>query len=252
MAGARAAASLSLTIGVAFATVLIVGGILAGPTILDCSHQPQSFGACLRDRLDHSRLAPVKDEPSQVPVLSSESSAPSASAPPPSIAENGGHPDGWLDARANEYEPPAVSALEPPVLPPLPARVTPAPPPPVSSAAVAAIEPIAPPALPPLLTPAPVSQPVDTSSSAIAEIEIVPPPPPPTTLKPKVDVAKPVPKPPRVAKLMPKAVPKAVPETLPRPNPVRTFKYDARFPNVTVLGPPSRGGNSSFVTLETH
>jgi hypothetical protein len=243
---------LSLTIGVAFATVLIVGGILAGPTILDCSHQPQSFGACLRDRVDHSRLAPVKDEPSQVPVLSSELSAPSVPAPPPSIAENGGHPDGWLDARANEYEPPATSALEPPVLPPLPALVTPAAPVPVSSAEVAAIEPAAPPALPPLVTPAPLPRPAETSSSAIAEIEIVPPPPPrprpPATLKPKADVAKPVPKPARVAKLVPKAAPKA----LPRPNPVRTFKYDPRFPNVTVLGPPSKGSNSSFVTLATN
>ena len=247
MAGARAAASLSLTIGVACVTVLIVGGILAGPTILDCSHQPQSFGACLRDRLDHSRLVPIHSEPSQVPVLSSELPASAAPAPPSSIADNSGHPDGWLDARANEYEPPATSALEPPALPPLPALVTPAPVP-VESSAVAAIEPVAPPALPALVMPAPLPQPADTSSSAMAAIETTLPPPPRqrpvVTIKPKADVQKKLPaKPARVAKLVPKA---------PLRPSVRTFKNDPRFPNVTVLPAPATGGNSSFVTLNSH
>ncbi len=225
MAGARAAASLSLTIGVAFVTVLIVGGILAGPTILDCSHQPSRFGACLRDRLDHSRLAPVKDEPSQAPVLSSESAAPSAPESPPSHQADLGHPDGWLDARANEYEPPATSALEPPALPPLPDLVTP---------------------------PAPV--PPAASSSTVAEIEIVPPPlphqrPAPPAIKPRADIKQPVTTPQRVAKIVPKP---PVPKPAPRAKPVRTFKYDPRYPNVTVLPPPAKGSGSSFVTLPTH
>ena len=248
MAGARAAASLSLTIGVAFVTVLIVGGILAGPTILDCSHQPQSFGVCLRDHLDHSQLVPVRDEPGQVPVLSSELSTPSEPLPPAHQADSG-HPEGWLDARANEYEPPATSALEPRVPPPLPELVTPPALPPVSSSAIAEIGPIAPPPLPPLVTPAPLPVPTDTSSSAVAEIELLPPPLPHqrpvlTTLRPKAEIKRPVAKPARVARLTPRPAPKL---KLPP-----TFKNDPRFPNVTVLPPPATGGNSSFVTLQTH
>ena len=259
MAGARAAASLSLTIGVAFVTILVMGGILAGPAILDCSHQPQSFGVCLRDHLDHSRLLPVVNEPSQVPVLSSETPAPPVVAPvpePPSRVADTGHPDGWLDARANEYEPPGTSELAPPPPPPpLPDLVTPPSPLPVpietGGPAVAEIEILPPPPpLPDLLTPpVPLPRPIDTSSSAVAEIEVLPPPPPhqrpvTTVVKPKAEVKKPVTKPARVAKAVPKAPP--------RPKPPRTFKNDPRFPNVTVLQAPARGSNSSFVALETH
>lgn len=249
MAGARAAASLSLTIGVAFVTVLIVGGILAGPTIIDCSHQPSSFGACLRDHLDHARLVPARDEPSQAPVLSSETSAPSVppvSPSPPGVAENGEHSDGWLDARANEYEPPAPSALQPPPLPALPELGTP---PAVSSLTVAAIEPPAPPDLPPLVAPAPLPALVDVSSSAVAAIDVAPVPPPvpqrpaTTSTKPRAEIRQTATRPVRVAK--------AIPRPAPKPS-VRTFKNDPRFPNVTVLSPPATGANSSFVTLNTH
>ncbi len=225
MAGARAAASLSLTIGVAFVTVLVMGGILAGPTIIDCSHQPSSFGACLRDHLDHARFGPAPEQPSQVIELPSQT--PLTTLPPPAIPVTQpeiDHGEGWLDARANEYAPPRIPDAVPPPLPALPELVTPSLPPPAAS-------------------------------SEVAEIEVLPPPPhprpaPSPTIKPKADIKQPVTKPVHTARVTPQPVPKPRPVTKPRP--VRTFTNDPRFPHVTVLPAPAKGANSSFVTLETH
>jgi len=112
LAGARAAASLSLTIGVAFATVLVVSGILAAPSIIDCSRQGGSMGACLRDKIQHGALQPAEIAPpasslsSAAAPLSSEAAPPAATpvtvTPIPVVTP---HDDGWIDARANEYDP---------------------------------------------------------------------------------------------------------------------------------------------------
>lgn len=99
MAGARAAASISTTIGVAFATLLVMGGILAGPAILDCSADKHGFGACLRDRIANSGLIPPEAERIDKPVLVSEvpvSEIPGVAAEPPRLA-------GWIEANANEF-----------------------------------------------------------------------------------------------------------------------------------------------------
>ena len=42
-----AAASVNLTIAAAMATLVAVGGILAGPAILDCSKAPNGISACV-------------------------------------------------------------------------------------------------------------------------------------------------------------------------------------------------------------
>lgn len=96
----RAATSVSLTIGVAFATLVVVGGILAGPAILDCSHQGGGFGACLRTKVVESGLLSKDQSTVEVPVLSSESTLPVV---PPAVAE-APRDSGWIEANAREYE----------------------------------------------------------------------------------------------------------------------------------------------------
>ena len=104
MAGARAATSLSLTIGAAFATLLVVGGILTGPAILDCSHQGASIGACLRGKIVQSGLLP-EDQPSAVLPTQAAPATPETSREP-----------GWIEANATEYEgqAPGVARLRAP------------------------------------------------------------------------------------------------------------------------------------------
>ncbi|HEY4201680.1 MAG TPA: hypothetical protein VGM83_14090 [Devosiaceae bacterium] len=99
---------MSLTIGVAFATVLVVGGILATPSIIDCSHQGGGIGACLREKVQHSGLRPAEISAPSSSLLSSEAPPPPPIAAPVTITPIpvvSAHDDGWIDARANEYEP---------------------------------------------------------------------------------------------------------------------------------------------------
>ena len=109
MAGARAATSLSLTIGVAFATLLVVAGILAGPAVLDCSHRSGGFGACLRGKVVDSGLLPQDEAPPAMPVLAADATV------PPAVAEPSRNV-GWIEANATEYETatPAVAQLRAP------------------------------------------------------------------------------------------------------------------------------------------
>jgi len=102
---------LSLTIGVAFATLLVVSAILAGPAILDCGHQTGGVGACLRDRVEKSGLLPSAAPVSERPV----SIASVSSVAPPMVADAPRAP-GWIEANATEYQPPlsGTAALSPP------------------------------------------------------------------------------------------------------------------------------------------
>lgn len=105
MAGARAAASLSLTIAVAFATLLVVGGILAGPSILDCARDARHLGACLHGKLEQGGLLPAPAPiPVQRPIVPSE--------PAPPIVAEAPHSAGWIEANATEYEMPAAPGAE--------------------------------------------------------------------------------------------------------------------------------------------
>jgi Meckel syndrome type 1 protein len=75
---------------------LVAGGILAGPAILDCSHQAGGIGACLRAKVQDAGLLP--DAPSSsAPAVSLQTSTPPVET----------RPQGWLEANANEYEAPA-------------------------------------------------------------------------------------------------------------------------------------------------
>jgi len=113
LAGSRAAASVSLTIGVAFATLLAAGGILIGPAILDCNHESAGIGACLRGKAEQAGL--LHEQPrgaSSAPVATVELPAPPLMAPEPQ------RPQGWLEANANEYQAPLSNGsvqLTPPI-----------------------------------------------------------------------------------------------------------------------------------------
>ena len=102
MAGGRAAASLSLTIGVALATLVVIGGILAGPSIVDCSRQPDGIGACLRGKIQQSRL--VSHTPKSARPAVSAEIAPDPDPAPSVAAETGPRNPGWIEANATEYE----------------------------------------------------------------------------------------------------------------------------------------------------
>ena len=100
MAGSRAAASVSLTIGVAFATLLVAGGILIGPAVLDCSNESVGIGACLRAKAEDAGLVHTQPAAAPAPVVPIELPAAPLMAPEPQ------RPQGWLEANANEYEAP--------------------------------------------------------------------------------------------------------------------------------------------------
>lgn len=70
-----------------------MGGILAGPGILDCSADKNGFGSCLRERLSLSGLVPPEAERIDKPVLVSDT--PVAVEPPRKI--------GWIEANAHEF-----------------------------------------------------------------------------------------------------------------------------------------------------
>jgi hypothetical protein len=286
---------LSLTIGVAFATVLVVGGILAMPAVIDCSHQGGSVGACLRDKLEHSGMKPLDaaSSSSAAPVLSSEAAPPAVpepavTAPIPVVTP---HDEGWIDARANEYEPIPLQAevsgavgAQPQLaasaeLAPLPVEA----PPEVTGSIGAKLE-------------------VDASASLVAEAaepaaapsvqistdigEASPSVSPPTAAAKLLSVTPPdvtgnigsnapisggatllaqtalpvaPPRPPAAVqrpkadvKPRPVVAPKGPTRHLPARKPPRAvFKNDPRFPSITVLPPPSAGQNSSFATLQT-
>jgi hypothetical protein len=74
------------TLGAAAATLLVVGGILVGPSILECSRDAGGFGACLRAKAADNGLI-AHD-------ISSE--------PPPA---------GWMEAAANEFEAPVSAPI---------------------------------------------------------------------------------------------------------------------------------------------
>lgn len=95
-----------------------MGGILAGPAVLDCSTDSDGLGACLRDRLVNSGLlAPIETQ-TDMPMLISElpvtpelpvSGEPAVAVEPPK-------PVGWIEARAGEFagDMPAAAALSAP------------------------------------------------------------------------------------------------------------------------------------------
>lgn len=275
MAGARAATSLSFTIGIAFAT-LVVGEGFATPAVLDCSQQPQGFGACLRGKVVDGGFLPPEPQPPAVASSELASRAP-----------------GWIEANATEFETPAFGTAE---LSAEPGRLDAfgALPSAEISAEIALADPgasIRAEGLAPLpaasanadLSPT-ITGSIDASAARVrssglaGDASIEPPvlPPPPEAaghvgtaprghgkaflapqliadLSPAPPLAQIAPPPPPKAppRFMPPMRPEATaqvkPEPTPKPSPPR---YDPRYPNVLVLPPPNTGENSSFATLE--
>jgi hypothetical protein len=226
-----AAASINLTIAVAMATLVAVGGILAGPAILDCSKNPGGIGACLRDRLD----------------------PPGPVTPPAPPFE-----DGWIDAAANEYEPPAVAPVElesspanltvaglPPD-PPMPPEIVVAPAAELDIASpqpdeeIASVAIAAPPGDLTVVSPEPTPDPITTaalSQPPAGDIAITATPEPIFAVPPPVTLS---------------AEPTAVaPEPEPSPEePTLVVEFNPIYPNVIVLPAPLSGDDSSFRALE--
>lgn len=279
MARSGSAASLSLTIGIAFATLVAGTGIVAGPAVFDCSQHPSSFGSCLRGKVVQGGFLPPEPMP---PVLVS-SEDPALRAP------------GWIEANATEYEAPAsgvaflsaepgrldavgalpgtevnaeIALVDPGAtiradgLAPLPRPSADASLAPLTTGAIDAsgkgvpadgllgatsVEPPALPVRPEVRGQAgPAAHGQGRASLApqlIADLSPVPP----------LDeiIAPVVPKapPPRIAPRKP-AVPKITAQAKPKAVTPRPPKYDPRYPNVLVLPPPNTGENSSFATLE--
>jgi hypothetical protein len=224
-----------LTAAAAMATLVVVGAILAGPAILDCSRTPGGFGACLRDRLDPTPVTP----------------------PAPPLE------DGWLDANANEYAPPASPPVE---LEASTATLSAAD---LPSASVAPAEvAIAPPAVDlAIASPAP-----DSGTASIAligpqgtmAVEATPVPPAassaaPEPLVPAPDLAIPVAPPssepaPVVLSAEPSSEPpQPEPSVEPAPSsepPTLTVEFNPTYPNVIVLPAPLTGDDSAFRSLQ--
>jgi hypothetical protein len=262
----RAATSVYATLGVAAATLVVVGAILAGPSILECSRDPGGVGACLRDRLTDSVPVVPAPEPEQPDMIADVSSEPSVPAP-----------TGWMDVNANEYEPLAGEPVElagvaaditatellPAVEPPAAIAV-----PPVSEFATAALAPsveVAPvelyaPALDLLAEAASSSEPPAVDVALVGPegqvVTVAPVPVAPiggaailtqpdelpagtlTVLAPPL--AEPVP-------VELRAEVEAAP--VPEPAPV-VIEFNPEYPNVLVLPPPVVGDDSSFRSLQ--
>ena len=256
---------MSATVGVAVATLLVVGGILAGPSLLECSRDSNGFGACLHDRMaDGGLLAPEADSTEQPDTVADVSSEPSA---PPA-------PAGWMEANANEYETPAAA----------PVGLT------GSPATIAGAE-AAPAAEPPLevaiVPPAELATGLPSAGPEAATVTLDATAPglvaegaPSAALAPAADVAlvgpqgavnatgpQPAEPPDGAATLTPPEslvveAPTAEPEVPPvqleaeasvepieAPAPTAP-EFNPLYPNVLVLPPPASGDNSSFRTLQ--
>jgi len=232
LARSRAAASLTLTVGLALVTLVVMGAVLVGPTIADCAGD--SLAACLRDRVV-TRPAPE----------------------PP-------RPVGWLEVNATEYEPPppaavtltapagtlALAGAAPAATPPAPAAATLAALP--GELTAAAAPPTAVPAAPVLLAPvgavaaigtaggegvspatAALAAPIGSLSAGMAPA--TPPMSPAIELHaPEKTISSPI------------QVPKIEAETR-----LPVIRFDPAFPNVVVLPAPNTGPDSSIRMLET-
>lgn len=248
------------TFGVAAATLVVVGAILAGPAVLDCSKSPDGLGACLRSKVGDGRLVPpVPDTPDIA----------QPSAPAPQL--------GWMEANANEYEPPLSAPVElagtpmeltaaevaPPLVPAVGVEMVPAPklkaaaPPPIAPLATVAVE--AP-------TPGLIAEGTVATEAPAVDVALAGPEgqvvatSPVTAVLPEGAAALL-----RPTELAGGALTGTTPaDTAPAPVELRAdvvaepatapvpvvIEFNPEYPNVLVLPPPSGGDNSSFRSLQ--
>jgi hypothetical protein len=268
LAGHRAATSVYATLGVAAATLLVVGGILAGPSILECSRDGGSFGACLRDKAGDSGL--ITPDPAVEPPAPTgwmEAAANEFDAPPSAPVELAGSPAAML---ANELAAASDEPIEMAIAPAADLAAVTAPP----SAETAVVALAGPegevsadvkPAAPPPTGTAALNQPETGSLSArapvpeVAEVVIAPQP-----IDHADDLTSAVePPPPEPAPVELEPVDPAPPPDEPEPSepvdgtpeqafsePVIVVEFNPQYPNVIVLPPPAAGDNSSIRSLQ--
>ncbi len=258
---------MSATLGVAAATLLVVGGILAGPSLLECSGNSGALVACLRDKLHDTGI--VSPEPETAADTPSESGA----APVPA---------GWMEAKANEYEA-ATSASADLISAPASITAVEASPPAEIPVEVAVVPPAELAAAVPRPTEDALAVALDgDAASLLARGTASATPPPPAavalvgpqgevtalSLAPEVSVdgTTGLTQPPGRAEGFVEAPPEqdagpvelqasasaepiAAPATVKPPPPV-VVEFDPQYPNVLVLPPPAEGDNSSFRALQ--
>lgn len=92
-----------VTLGAAAATLVVAGGILAGPAILECSASASGLGACLREKVAETGLvAPDAERAKQPEIVADMPVEPIVPAAP----------TGWMEANANEYGAPATAVVD--------------------------------------------------------------------------------------------------------------------------------------------
>jgi hypothetical protein len=257
----------AVTFGIALATLVVAGGILAVPTVLSCAGDPDGLARCLRERIDDLGLggAPRPGVVAEIPIETGRLDVMAAVPPPipPSGALLAVAPG---QAEAVALEPPSAAggrvelaaergdivATSPPDLPPRPAATTLAPAPVVLAVAVSAPEVETPPAaaLAPTAGGLEAGAAAAEAAPAAADLQPLPVPAPPSA-----EEAPPAPEPPPAeepAPAPPFETPLIEAEIAPPPpnRPAPMIRNDPAYPNVIVLPPPATGAGSSFATLE--
>jgi hypothetical protein len=269
----------TLTAGIAAATLVIVVGVLAGPAIARCAADGGNVLVCLRGKVVAAGLLPAA-LPSSIEAVDTSSAAPVVAEVRPD------HDDGWLQANAAELATPPVAMVS---LAPLPGRLEVGGALSIPRGEVAGSVALAEPAgslaasggartpLPPSstsLTPMlalshggtagggqgagdlavlTASRGAATADGALraaapgtATAKLVPTPQATVTAPPPAPIAEPPRRAAPVVALPPKRAVK--PKTAAPPK--RVLRLDPRFPSVTVLPPPGSGADSSFATLD--
>jgi len=112
---------LALTIIAAGATLVVVGGVFTGPSVLGCLGTSADFGVCVRDSMAQSGLLPEAPvQPTEIAAIASRGVAPAPTAPEASAtadklvgSTSGPAPANSGPAPANSGPAPANSGLAP-------------------------------------------------------------------------------------------------------------------------------------------
>lgn len=97
---------LAVTVGAAVATLVIIAGVLTGPTILTCSGSPEGFGACFSGKLSDIGILPKP-----APVAVAETTPPAADTAQTAVPPTTETPDTGLPANIPDIITPTFGLL---------------------------------------------------------------------------------------------------------------------------------------------
>ncbi|HQZ12133.1 MAG TPA: LysM peptidoglycan-binding domain-containing protein [Devosia sp.] len=87
-----------LTFGSAAATVVVVAGVLSGPSVVECSSSPDGLGACLRGKVESLTGAVAPAPAATAPATPVATEMPSAPSQPAAVPEESGPALGLVSA----------------------------------------------------------------------------------------------------------------------------------------------------------